>query len=99
MAFMEKLKEGTLADAIEKYVSSPARLRIYVWGSPVQLVVSSPCRLAAQSQQQNTSEAAQNWDHPAMAPGHSLRDFLHDPPPTPPSLQRGLLHNHNYCIL
>lgn len=93
---MEKLREGTLADAIEKYVSSPARLRMYLWENPVQLVVSSPCRLAAHSQQQSTSEAAQNWEHPAMAPGHTLRDFLHDPPLTPPPLQRGLLQNQNH---
>lgn len=32
MAFMEKLREGTLADAIEKYVGSPALLRILFIG-------------------------------------------------------------------
>ena len=43
-----------------------------------------------QSQQFQWSESEVGggdvWDHAAMAPGHTLRDFLHEPPLTPPGM-------------
>ena len=41
-----------------------------------------------QSQQWSESEVGGGdvWDHASMAPGHTLRDFLHEPPLTPPGM-------------
>ena len=91
MAYMDKLREGTLADAIEKFASSrtDADTRVEL---PRVCVCMYVClsRFARQSQQQSGAGAADGeedggWDHAAIAPGHSLRDFLHDNPEPPPA--------------
>ena len=67
-------------------------------GPSVVLHSSVPCLTRRFALQQSAAEGDEGWDHMAMAPGHTLRDFLHDPPltlpptvlptlPTPPPLR------------
>lgn len=85
MDFMEKLREGTLADAIDKFAS---RLKTRKNSFHHSFLFR---RFACQTQQAAAAaDGEEGWDPMALAPGQSLRDFLHDdhqltPPPALPS--------------